>query len=209
MGFKGRPPIAEEQNDYNATTYIQQYYARRVWPGKAILSTRTNSWTGSKTVHVVAKAVGDYSGIGTVKIKCTQLLRPSYQASTVTFNGMGKSFTLIGPEPGSLSHTFDEVSRSVETNIDPGTRQNHYTFEFNAPVGVYTLSWNYSESAGFWDYSGATSMYAGLWNKGQTDIPADAPIRIWKSDFSALEPISGKGFLATYANTARAGWEEV
>ena len=204
----GGRPSASGQNAYNAGRYKSQVSKGTSWPGKNIFEDRNLTYSGSSTVYVRAKQTAEHPDIGTLKIRYTILANPS--AMTSSFSLTGEELALTHTDTGGLSNTFEVVSSSTSSSVDTNTLQVHYTYELNAPVGEYTMSWSYSENGTIGSFYGASRMYINGWNKGQTDIPADALIKVWQSDFSDYEAPQAyeDGLPISLSESGLVGWED-
>lgn len=204
----GGRPSASGQNDYNASRYQTKFDVNVRLPGRNILEAPVNQ-SGSGTIWSRATQTVEHPGIGTM-----QMIFPAAKgqdagknySTNYTVSGQGKSLTNTD---SSYSTTFEVVSSSSRTS-GGDEKFTEFIVEVNAPVGQYSVSYSWTDLPPV-TFRGAVDLDFEVAVKGQTDIPEDAPIKVWKSDFSDYLPPQAydDGLPIDLSTSGRAGWEDV
>jgi len=203
----GSRPSASGQNLYNSTkitnsdglSYTMNYHT-------GSYTSQTNNYT----LYTKTKD-DDYPGMWNCHLRFT---RPNFSIFDSIYERRASVYTSGGSlvarmfRSGYLAPTFSVAGgiSEISTNNN-NTETNMYVF---LPAGEYRVEfysrWNTALFAG--GYNEPVS-YSASYRQGQTDIPEDALVKRWNSDFSdymAPQP-SEDGFPISWSQDGRMGWE--
>ena len=190
----GSRPSASGQNLYNSTRWTLDVSASFFVRGKLPLEPwRTFSHT--QYFSTQSKNVGDYTSLTNVILERASLSSALANSRTWIYDDADDIIAQIGDDLTTLVNAPGILRSSASDSI------NMYL-----PPGDY--KWvSFAE----WDnlFDDGKSHFKLRVKQGQTDIPEDALVKRWNSDFSdymAPQP-SEDGFPISWSQDGRTGWE--